>query len=159
MSGDCNIYGGFVVGSGGGSSSSETFWGNIKGEISNQSDLIVQLDNKIDKDDDKVLSSNDFTDEEQAKLSRLNTIFTFSLFPDKWELFNENIYYQTTILETIKSTDSVVADIVLSSDTELSEQEIELWSKVIKITINDGSVTTYFKGEIPNISLNIKIKI
>lgn len=153
MSGDCNIYGGFVVGI------SNTNWGDIQGQISNQNDLIVELDKKIDKTDGKVLSSNDFTDDEQDKLSRLNTIFTFSLSPDKWELFNENIYSQTTILETIKSTDSVVADIVLSPDTELSEQEIELWSKVLKITINDGSITTYFKGEIPNISLNIKIKI
>ena len=153
MSGDCNIYGGFVVGT------SNTNWGDIQGKISNQNDLIVELDKKIDKTDGKVLSSNDFTDDEQDKLSRLNTIFTFSLSPDKWELFNENIYSQTTILETIKSTDSVVADIVLSPDTELSEQEIELWSKVLKITINDGSITTYFKGEIPNISLNIKIKI
>ena len=105
------------------------------------------------------MSSNDFTDEEQAKLNRLNTIFTFSLSPDNWELFNENIYYQTTILETVKSTDSVVADIILSSDTELSEQELECWSKIIKITINDGSITTYLKGEIPSISLNIKIEI
>ena len=159
MSGDCNIYGGFVVGSGNDGSSSEMFWGNIKGQISNQSDLVLELDKKVDKYDDKVLSSNDFTDEEQAKLNRLNTIFTFSLSPDNWELFNENIYYQTTILETVKSTDSVVADIILSSDTELSEQELECWSKIIKITINDGSITTYLKGEITSISLNIKIEI
>ena len=159
MSGDCNIYGGFVVGSENDGSSSEMFWGNIKGQISNQSDLVLELDKKVDKYDDKVLSSNDFTDEEQAKLNRLNTIFTFSLSPDNWELFNENIYYQTTILETVKSTDSVVADIILSSDTELSEQELECWSKIIKITINDGSITTCLKGEIPSISLNIKIEI
>ena len=159
MSGDCNIYGGFVVCSGNDGSSSEMFWGNIKGQISNQSDLVLELDKKVDKYDDKVLSGNDFTDEEQAKLNRLNTIFTFSLSPDNWELFNENIYYQTTILETVKSTDSVVADIILSSDTELSEQELECWSKIIKITINDRSITTYLKGEIPSISLNIKIEI
>ena len=153
MSGDCNIYGGFVVGT------SNTNWGDIQGEISNQSDLMSELDEKVDKVDGKTLSSNDFTDEEQDKLSRLNTIFTFSLSPDRWEFFNENIYYQTITLETVKSTDSVVADIVLDPDTELSKQELECWSKVMKITINDGSVTTYFKGEIPNINLNIKIKI
>ena len=153
MSGDCNIYGGFVVGT------SNTNWGDIQGQISNQNDLIVELDKKIDKTDGKVLSSNDFTDDEQDKLSRLNTIFTFSLSPDKWELFNADVYTQTIYLETIKSTDNVVADISLSDDENLSQIELEYWSNVTKIEINDGSITTYFKGEIPNISLNIKIKI
>lgn len=158
MSGDCNIYGGFAASSGGGSSS-ETFWGDIKGQVSNQSDLISEFNKKVDKIEGKGLSSNDFTDKEQTKLNRLNTAFTFSLSPDKWEFFNERVYSQTVILKTIKSTDSVVADIVLSPDVDLSEQELEWWSKVMKITVNDGSVTTYFKGEIPDTQLNIKIKI
>ncbi len=110
MSGDCNIYGGFVSGS------SKANWGDIQGEISSQEDLISALDKKVDKIEGKDLSSNDFTDEEQEKLNRLNTVFTFSLFPDKWEFFNENIYTQTIDFETVKSTDSVIANIVLSED-------------------------------------------
>lgn len=62
MSGDCNIYGGFTAGSGGGGGSSETFWGNIHGELSSQIDLVSELDRKVDKVDGKGLSSNDFTD-------------------------------------------------------------------------------------------------
>lgn len=153
MSGDCNIYGGFVSGS------SKTNWGDIQGEISSQEDLISELDKKVDKIEGKDLSSNDFTDEEQEKLNRLNTVFTFSLFPDKWEFFNENIYTQTVNFETVKSTDSVIANIVLSEDENTSQMELEYWNKVTKIEINDGSITTYFKGKIPSISLNIKIKI
>ena len=153
MSGDCNIYGGFVSGS------SKTNWGDIQGEISSQEDLISELDKKVDKIEGKDLSSNDFTDEEQEKLRKLNTIFTFSLSPDKWEFFNENIYTQTIDFETVKSTDSVIANIVLSEDENISQMELECWNKVTKIEINDGSITTYFKGKIPSISLNIKIKI
>lgn len=153
MSGDCNIYGGFV------SDSSKTNWGDIQGEISSQEDLISALNKKVDKIEGKDLSSNDFTDEEQEKLRKLNTIFTFSLSPDKWEFFNENIYTQTIDFETVKSTDSVIANIVLSEDENTSQMELEYWNKVTKIEINDGSITTYFKGKIPSISLNIKIKI
>lgn len=153
MSGDCNIYGGFVSGP------SKTNWGDIQGEISSQEDLISALDKKVDKIEGKDLSSNDFTDEEQEKLRKLNTIFTFSLYPNKWEFFNENIYTQTIDFETVKSTDSVIANIVLSEDENTSQMELEYWNKVTKIEINDGSITTYFKGKIPSISLNIKIKI
>lgn len=153
MSGDCNIYGGFVSGS------SKANWGDIQGEISSQEDLILALDKKVDKVEGKDLSSNDFTDEEQEKLRKLNTIFTFSLFADKWEFFNENIYTQTVNFETVKSTDSVIANIVLSEDENISQMELEYWNKVTKIEINDGNITTYFKGKIPSISLNIKIKI
>lgn len=153
MSGDCNIYGGFVSGP------SKANWGDIQGEISSQEDLISELDKKVDKVEGKNLSSNDFTNEEQEKLSKLNTIFTFSLSPDKWEFFNENIYTQTVDFETIKSTDSVIANIALSEDENISQMELECWNKVTKIEINDGSITTYFKGKIPSISLNIKIKI
>lgn len=153
MSGDCNIYGGFVSGS------SKTNWGDIQGEISSQEDLISALNKKVDKIEGKDLSSNDFTDEEQEKLRKLNTIFTFSLSPDKWDFFNENIYTQTIDFETVKSTDSVIASIALSEDENISQMELECWNKVTKIEINDGSITTYFKGKIPSISLNIKIKI
>ena len=153
MSGDCNIYGGFVSGS------SKANWGDIQGEISSQEDLISALNKKVDKIEGKDLSSNDFTDEGQEKLRKLNTIFTFSLSPDKWEFFNENIYTQTIDFETVKSTDSVIANIVLSEDENTSQMELEYWNKVTKIEISDGSITTYFKGKIPSISLNIKIKI
>lgn len=153
MSGDCNIYGGFVSGS------SKANWGDIQGEISSQEDLISALDKKVDKIEGKDLSSNDFTDEEQEKLRKLNTIFTFSLSPDKWDFFNENIYTQTIDFETVKSTDSVIASIALSEDENISQMELECWNKVTKIEISDGSITTYFKGKIPSIPLNIKIKI
>lgn len=159
MSGGCNIYGGFVVGSSSDSSTTSTSWGNITGNISDQKDLTEKLDSKIDKIEGKDLSSNDFTDEEQEKLRKLNTIFTFSLSPDKWDFFNENIYTQTIDFETVKSTDSVIASIALSEDENISQMELECWNKVTKIEISDGSITTYFKGKIPSIPLNIKIKI
>lgn len=158
MSGDLNIYGGFVVGSGGGSSSG-TFWGDIQGQVSNQSDLVSEFDKKVDKIEGKTLSSNDFTDKEQEKLSKLNTLFTFSLSPDRWELFNNDIYTQTVSFENIKSTDTVIADISFSDDAELATKEYECWSKITKIQINNGSIKTYYRGGPPTIVLKVKIKI
>lgn len=157
MSGDCNIYGGFVAGSGEGTS--DAVWGDITGNISNQKDLMAKLEKKVDKEENKGLSSNDFTNENKEKLDKLNTIFEFSLSPDSWELFNNDIYTQKVFLESIKSSDTVVADISLSSDMELATKEYECWSRITKIEINDGNIKPYYRGEIPDISLNIKIKI
>ena len=127
MSGDCNIYGGFVSGS------SKTNWGDIQGEISSQEDLISALDKKVDKIEGKDLSSNDFTDEEQEKLRKLNTIFTFSLYPNKWEFFNENIYTQTIDFETVKSTDSVIANIALSEDEKYLKWSLNTGTRLQKL--------------------------
>lgn len=157
MSGDCNIYGGFVAGSGGGTS--DAVWGDITGNISNQKDLMREFEKKVDKEENKGLSSNDFTDKDQEKLNKLNTIFTFSLSPDRWELFNDNIYTQIAYLEAIKTNDTAVAEICLSKDGVLSQKELEYWSNIFKIELCDGYIKTYLKGEIPDISLQIRIKI
>lgn len=118
-----------------------------------------ELDGKVDKVKGKGLSTNDFTNDAQEKLNKLNTFFKFSLSTDRWELFNNDIYTQTVSFESIKSTDSVIADISLSDDEEISKKEQECWDKITKIEINDGNIKTSYRGEIPDISLNVKIKI
>lgn len=155
MSGDCNVYGGFVVGQ----SSSGAKWGEIKGTISNQLDLLSELNDKVDKVKCKELSSNDFTDGDKEKLEKLNTIFEFSLSIDSWELFNDDTYIQIVPLEKIKSTDTAIAEIRLSSDNTLCQKEMEYWSNVFKIELCDGYIKTYLHGEVPDITLNIRIKI
>ena len=67
MSGDCSIYGGFVVGT------SNVNWGDIQGEISNQSDLMSELDKKVDKIDGKGLSTNDYDNTAKEAVDSLGT--------------------------------------------------------------------------------------
>lgn len=93
------------------------------------------------------------------KLEKLNTIFEFSLSLDRWELFNENTYLQTVYIEKIRSTDIAVAEISLSSDETLCQREMEYWSNVSKIELCDGYIKTYLQGKIPDITLNIRIKL
>ena len=57
MPGDCNIYGGFQTEQ---VSENSTYWGNIKGDISYQTDLNNILDLKVDKESGKSLSSNSY---------------------------------------------------------------------------------------------------
>ena len=115
MSGRCNIYGGFVVGSSSDSSTTSTSWGNITGNILDQKDLTEKLDSKIDKIDGKGLSSNDFTNEMQDKLINVNKSYLISV--DKvWSNFSENIYMQVIPVNGIKEKDIAMVCIELSDD-------------------------------------------
>lgn len=133
--------------------------GESTDKVMSQVAVTNELNGKVDKVKGKGLSTNDFTNDAQEKLNKLNTFFKFSLSPDSWELFNNDIYTQTVSFESIKSTDSVIADISLSDDEEISKKEQKCWDKITKIEINDGNIKTYYRGEIPDISLNVKIKI
>lgn len=156
MAVDCNIYGGFVSGG----SSTEAVWGDIKGTIENQTDLIEKLNAKMDKQEDKGLSTNDFTDEAKDKLDKLNNTFIFSLLPNQWESTGQDdTYVQRGDFDFIDATDNVTAYILLSDDTELANKESLYWEKLEKIVTNDGYLSAYINGEIPDITLNIKIKI
>lgn len=159
MSGDCNIYGGFVVGNSPPSPSETVSWGNIKGDISNQKDLKIELDKKVENESGKKLSSNDFTDENKQKLDKLNTTVISTLSPTKWVNLKDDIYTQTVLLGGIKSEDSVIADIILDEDESISKEETDCWNKILKIEINNGSIKAYYQGIPPDILLNIKIKI
>ena len=157
MSGDCNIYGGFQ--SEKSSEISNIYWGDIKGDILYQADLKNILDEKVDKETGKILTSNDFSDSLKEKLERLNHVYEVILLPENWELENNNIYFQTLQISEIKSTDTAIADLALSDDLATRILELEMWSNIIKIEINDGNITAYFQGEIPTIALNIRILI
>lgn len=157
MSGGCNIYGGFVVGSSSGSSATSASWGNITGNISNQKDLTEKLDSKIDKIEGKGLSSNDFTNEMQDKLVSVNKSYLISI--DKvWSNFSENTYMQVIPVNGIKEKDIAMVCIELSNDETLADKELEVWNRVTRIVINNGSITIYIKGKVPDVSIKIRIK-
>jgi hypothetical protein len=69
----------FTTGSGGVGS---LIWGNIEGNIADQIDLKELLANKVDKINEKGLSTNDYTTEEKTKLSGITAGADVSVNPD-----------------------------------------------------------------------------
>lgn len=157
MGGDINVFGGFVSNSG---SSSDTYWGDIKGNIESQIDLSNVLENKMDKQENKGLSTNDYTNEDKEKLGKLNTVILVALLPENWDYAGtDNTYYQDTVISDIESTDNVEVYISLSSNESIATKEEFYWNNINRITTNDGFIRTYINGDIPDVTLNIKVKI
>ena len=121
MSGDCNIYGGFVSGS------SRTNWGDIQGKISSQKDLISELDKKADKVEGKDLSSNDFTDELREKLINVNKTYLIRI-EKIWNKISDNTYTQIIPVTGIKEKDVAIVNVELSDDLNLADAELKAWS-------------------------------
>ncbi len=151
MSGDCNIYGGFVSGS------SRTNWGDIQGKISSQKDLISELDKKADKVEGKDLSSNDFTDELREKLINVNKTYLIRI-EKIWNKISDNTYTQIIPVTGIKEKDVAIVNVELSDDLNLADAELKAWSKISSISINNGNITVYCKNGIPDTDLKIRIK-
>ena len=151
MSGDCNIYGGFVSGS------SRANWGDIRGEISSQKDLMSELNTKIDKVEGKDLSSNDFTDELREKLINVNKTYLIRI-EKIWNKISYNTYTQIIPVTGIKEKDVAIVNVELSDDLNLADLELKAWSKISSISINNGSITVYCKNGIPDTDLKIRIK-
>lgn len=155
MSGDINVFGGFVSGA------SSAVWGDIKGNIEEQTDLITRLNAKEDKQEGKGLSTNDYTDDDKEKLGKVNTVSILSLLPEDWVYSSaDSMYKQEKSMANISESDTVEAYLSLSSNEEIAEKETLYWSKVEKMVTNNGSITTFIKNDsAPDITLNIKIKL
>jgi len=156
MSGDCNIYGGFIVSSS--STSTNASWGDIKGNILNQSDLIIELDKKVDKVEGKSLSSNDFTDELKEKLNNINKVYLISI-EKSWNKISDDVYTQSIPVNGIKKDEIAIVNVELSDDPILADKELEAWNKISRIVINDGSIVIYCFNGTPSVEIKIKIKI
>ena len=57
---------------GGTGETQNVIWGDINGNINNQTDLIQKFNSKVDKIENKGLSTNDYTNEDKNKLASLN---------------------------------------------------------------------------------------
>lgn len=133
--------------------------GQSSDKIMSQKAVTQQLEEKVAKVDGMGLSANNFTDAEKEKLEKLNQIFKISLLQNGWQTIGENSYLQTVRVEKIKSTDTVIADISLSNDAVLAAKELQIWQNITKIEILDGGATVHYRGEIPTVALNLKLKI
>lgn len=122
LSADNNVFGGY--GSGG---SGSPYWGNITGNIDNQTDLI----------------------------ERLRRTYEVVLNPNDWELQgNDNTYVQTRNVPGIKAEDNVTAYINFSDEEETSKKESLCWNNLDKISVFDGHIKAYIKDSAPEIPLN-----
>jgi len=111
-------------------SGNSAYWGGITGNIDNQTDLI----------------------------DRLSHTFEVVLNPNNWEYSDlDDMYVQTSSVQNIKTSDSVVAYIKFSDNKVTSEKEATYWNEIEKITVFDGYITTYIE-ELPDITLNIVLK-
>lgn len=111
-------------------SGNSAYWGGITGNIDNQTDLI----------------------------DRLSHTFEVVLNPNNWEYSDlDDMYVQTSSVQNIKTSDSVVAYIKFSDNKVASEKEATYWNEIEKIAVFDGYITTYIE-ELPDITLNIVLK-
>ena len=125
LSADNNVFGGFVSGDSG-----NAYWGNITGNIENQTDLI----------------------------ERLCHVYEVTLDSNNWEFLSDSdMYAQTSSVPKIKSTDYVVAYIKFSDNKVVSEKEAFYWNKIEKIAVFDGYIVTYI-NESPDITFNVVLK-
>ena len=112
------------------SSGSGAYWGGITGNIDNQSDLV----------------------------ERLCHVYEVALNPNDWIFSSgDNLYIQTSNIQNIKASDSVVAYIKFSDNKVISEREASYWNKIEKIAVFDGYITAYIE-ELPDITLNVILK-
>jgi len=91
-------------------------WGSITGDIEEQNDLITKFGNKVDKEAGKGLSANDFTTDEQSKLSgiedgaQVNIEITWGIVKDKPTTFppeshtHSGMIISSTITEIVSLT-------------------------------------------------------
>ena len=79
-------------------------WGNITGNIENQTDLINKLNTKVDKVEGKTLSTNDFTNADKNKLDSLSATYA-----TKTEL--ETKQDKLTAGENITITNNVISSV------------------------------------------------
>lgn len=131
--------------------------GTDSNKMMSQKAITEFLDTKVDKVEGKVLSSNDFTDEYQNKLANINKTYLISI-DRNWDRGSDGSYTQVIPVSGINETDVAIVNIELNDDPNIADSELQAWSKISKITINDDNITVYCKNEIPDIVIQAKIK-
>lgn len=133
--------------------------GESTNKVMSQKSVTDKLESKVDKIEGKGLSSNDFTDELKNKLISSSSGKSYLISIDKvWSAFSDGTYMQIVPVNGIKETDAAVVCIETSKDELLADKELEIWNRITSITVNNGSITVYITGRMPDISIKIRIK-
>lgn len=123
------------------------------------------LDNKVDKETGKGLSTEDYTSEEKTKLSNIEEeanktdveIYSSTLTSSGWS--SSAPYTQTVNISGILATDTPIADVVLDVVTSTAMTQISAWMCVSKIETANGSITATCLEEKPTINIPIQLKV
>ena len=126
-------------------------------KIMSQKAVTEELNNKVDKLEGKGLSSNDFTDEMRDKLTGLNKNYLINI-EKSWSISSENTYMQTIPVNGVNETDTAVISLEISADEDLADKEFQVFNRIRNIKINNGSITVYIKGNIPDVPIKIRIR-
>lgn len=94
-------------------------------------------------------------------LNRGITPATFNVeIPVAWETDSTNGgFYQVVAVESIKSTDTPLVDIVLGADITANKASKEDWMLVDRITTEDGTITLYANESAPTTAFTICLKV
>lgn len=170
-----------IDGGGGGGGLYEINWGDIKGSISNQTDLQNAISNAETKAtfsnilgevEDNVALKN-ITDEFSTKLNELeNTIeelkelvaekaevkyYTTTIPANNWSI--NAPYFQTISMTGLKETDNPIVDIVLADTVDAEKKQLESWNCISKITTANNSLTLICLEEKPEVDITIQMKV
>lgn len=137
-----------IITSNNGSGSSE--WGQISGNIADQTDLANQLADKASTTD-----LNNLTTVVNDKAT--TKVFSVTIPVENWP--SASPYTQTVSVSGVLSTDVPVVDIILNSTTATAKDEITSWGYVSKITTDDDSITVTCLEQKPTVNMSIHLKV
>lgn len=124
----------YIAKNGGCGKPTEINWGDIKGNIVNQTDLGNELDSKAS-----------------------TTNYTATLSVSDWT--SSAPYTQTVSVDGILLSDTPISDVTLSTDTNTAIAQMEAWSCISNIVTSNGSITAVCFEEKPTIDIPIKLKV
>jgi hypothetical protein len=83
---------------------------------------------------------------------------TVGVLLSNWNSAN-GMYTQTIACDGLLSTDAPIVDVYTTDSIDDNELFVEAWNHIIRVVANDGSITLYTDGEIPDVSFSMNIKV
>ena len=144
--------------------------------------LSATIDTKVAKVEGKDLSTNDYTDDDKAKLDGIaesataNTVFTRTgtISKDSWMEMKYQTYMPSTTgtlyycqnvsVTGILASDTPIVDLVATApsiddkESKTCAAEQEAWGKIFKAECSAGKIN-FCSTELPTINLNFQVKV
>lgn len=144
-----------------------TEWGDIQGGIDENSDLQQALDNaaataqfaNISGDVESNANLKTALDAIRASISTKATTqkYNATFLGSGWSA--ESPFTQTVNIQGVLETDTPIADIMLSSDTDVAKSESDAWAYVSRIDTASNAITALCLEKKPELDLNIQLKV
>lgn len=88
----------------------------------------------------------------KAEVSNYNATITTT-----WTEGSSSVYSQTISVQGILSTDTPIIDVVLDSDPQAAQSQLDAWSYISRISTSNNAITVYAVGAAPNVAIPIQI--